>query len=472
MANSLSARVIKTMGLFGGVKVVEILCAVVRNKLLAALLGPAGVGLNGIFNRALDVVASATQLNIRQSSVRDISAARPSEQPRVISAVRWWAWVLGVFGLVVMSGASPFFSMASFHGAGMWMAFAAVGVAVMLQCVVNGEQAAMQGTERLRPLALSTLWGAVTGTTACVACYYFFGINGIVPGILVSYIAAYFCTRAFGSTKSLPRLSVKENIDIGKRFLSLGAYIAVGIIASSLAAYAFIAWIQDKEGEIVTGIYQAGYMLIVNYAGMVFTAISMEFYPRLTKVAHRPGMASVVISHEISTLMLVLVPFISVFIASAELIVRILYTSEFLACLPMITIGICGTVPRAVSYCLAYAIMARGDGRMYVATDVASSAIGLALNIVCYTHYGFVGLGWSYVAWYAIYTVITGLVCRYRYGIRLTRPTVRAVGVTALVTASSLALYMWQGWAASAVLALAATIVCARRLLSIFTSRR
>lgn len=471
MSKSLSARVIKIMGIFSGVKVVEILCGVVRNKLLAALLGPAGVGLNGVFNRALDVVASATQLNIRQSSVRDISAATAAERPSVIHAVRWWAMRLGVVGLLVMLAASPVFSIASFQSAAMWLPFAAVGIAAMLQCVINGEQAVMQGTERLRSLAMSTLWAAIIGTTACVGCYFLFGINGIVPGIIVSYIAAYFCTRAYRDRGPVIRQTVRENVDIGKRFLGLGAYIAVGIIASSLAAYAFIAWIQGRYGEDATGIYQAGYMLIVNYAGMVFSAISMEFYPRLTKVASRPRMASVVISHEISTLMLVLVPFVAVFIASAELIVRILYTSDFLGCLPMVTIGICGTVPRAVSYCLAYAIIARGDGRMYVATETASSAIGLALNIVCYRLYGMAGLGWSYVAWYVVYTIITGGVCSLRYGITLTRATVIAIAVTVAVTVASLALYMWQGWWATAVIAAIATLVCGRRLLAIFTSR-
>ena len=471
MSKSLSARVLAAMGLFSGVKVVEILCAVARNKLLAALLGPAGVGLNGIFNRALDVVASATQLNIRQSSVRDISAASASGRPRVIAAVRWWAVRLGVLGLVVMLAASPFFSMASFSKPGMWLAFAAVGVAVMLQCLVNGEQAVMQGTERLKGLAMSSLWTAVIGTAACVGCYFAFGIQGIVPGIVVSYIAAYFCTRAYRVPSPSVTMTPRENVAIGKQFLGLGAFIAAGVIASTIAAYVFISWIQARYGENVTGLYQAGYMLIINYAGMVFGAISMEFYPRLTKVAERPRMASTVISHEIATLMLVLVPFISIFIASAELIVRVLYTTEFLACLPMITIGVCGTVPRAVSYCLAYAIIARGDGRMYVLTEILSSIIGLTLNIVCYSHYGLAGLGWSYVAWYAIYTVITGAVCKLRYGIILTAPTVRAVGVTLLITAAALALYMWQGWWATAILAVTVTAVCGRRLLAILTAR-
>ena len=74
--SGLSARILKAMGLFGGVQGVGILCSVVRVKLAALWLGPAGVALFGIFNGAVDMVRSFSQLGLRSSSVRDVACHR------------------------------------------------------------------------------------------------------------------------------------------------------------------------------------------------------------------------------------------------------------------------------------------------------------------------------------------------------------------------------------------------------------
>ena len=87
----LSARVLKAMSVFGGVQMSTILCGIVKVKLIAMWLGPAGVGLFGIFNGAVDMVSSISQLGVRSSAVRDIAAARHSSSVGVtVTVVRRW----------------------------------------------------------------------------------------------------------------------------------------------------------------------------------------------------------------------------------------------------------------------------------------------------------------------------------------------------------------------------------------------
>ena len=83
--NSISRMAMKAMGIFGGVQMIGIICSIVRTKLVALWIGPVGVGLFGLFNQALDMLNTATNLGIRQSSVRDISQAHenPAEQGHI-----------------------------------------------------------------------------------------------------------------------------------------------------------------------------------------------------------------------------------------------------------------------------------------------------------------------------------------------------------------------------------------------------
>ena len=59
--------ILKAMGIFGGVQVLNILCSVVRTKLVALWIGPLGVGLFGLFNQALEMINVATNLGVRNS---------------------------------------------------------------------------------------------------------------------------------------------------------------------------------------------------------------------------------------------------------------------------------------------------------------------------------------------------------------------------------------------------------------------
>ncbi|MBD5218676.1 MAG: hypothetical protein HDS72_00310 [Bacteroidales bacterium] len=74
---------------------------------------------------------------------------------------------------------------------------------------------------------------------------------------------------------------------------------------------------------------------------------------------------------------------------------------------------------------MAFVIIARGDGRAYILTELSSAAIYLALSIPAYRYGGFAALGLAYVLWYGAYCAITCAVCLRRYGMRLRGSSLR-----------------------------------------------
>ena len=71
--SSLTVRVLSAIAMLGSAQAVNIICSVIRAKLIAVWLGPVGVGLNTILVNGSNLVSTATQLNLRDSSVRDLS---------------------------------------------------------------------------------------------------------------------------------------------------------------------------------------------------------------------------------------------------------------------------------------------------------------------------------------------------------------------------------------------------------------
>lgn len=442
--DSISAKIIKALGIFTGVQSIGILCSIVRAKLISIWIGTTGVGLFATFNSVLEMMSTATQLNIRESSVRDLSASDGDRLASTVTAVRWWVRRLGVAGALIMAALSPVLSLISFGDTDMWWNFCALSVAMFALSVSNGEQAIMQGTSMLRPLAKSTMWGAVSGTVISVPLYYFFGTGSIVPSItifsLTTMTASCLYCSARGSANP-PGL----NKSIGKKFLRLGLFLTIPAIAVTAASYVFISYLNSAYSESTTGIFQAGYTLVIRYTGIVFTALSMEYFPRISRTADRANTTSTLVSHEMMLILNVLTPLLVIFISADGLILHILYTEAFIDTLPFVTIGCLAMVFRGASQCMAYVIIARGDGRTFLITELLSVAIGLTLNITLFTRYSFTGLGVSYVLWYLIYTLIVGYVYR-GYGMRLRPRTMRQLGASAAILCAAIVLKGYGWW--------------------------
>ena len=422
--SNISRMAMKAMGIFGGVQVMGILCSIIRTKLVAMWIGPVGIGLFGLFNNALEMIATGTNLGIRSSSVRDISQAHDKSDPglisRMVTVVRKWSLWLGLAGALLTLVLAPALSQMTFGDSTHIWGFVALSVAVLLQALTNGEYAVLQGTSRLKRLASVTLWGTIVGLAVSVPLFYLLRERSILPSIL-AYAAALAAFAWLLRNREYPAasLSRRETFDMGKGFVKLGIFMTLGNFAGILASYAFNAWLNVNTSTEQVGFYQAGYTLINKYTGLILTALGMEYYPRLSKVADSRLRLRAFVSQEINVAIAVMAPVVALFILLRELVVWILYTPEFNVILTFVSWGMIGTIFRTLSWCLAFTILAKGDGKTYLWTEVASAIINLVLNIVFYRWWGLTGLGVAFLVSYLLYTIIVAVVYFRLYKLRI-----------------------------------------------------
>lgn len=83
-------NILKNTGLFGGVQALNILVGVVRNKLVALILGPQGMGLMSLFNSTTKLVGDSTNFGIAMSGVRNISRPMTRATPSASMTLSSW----------------------------------------------------------------------------------------------------------------------------------------------------------------------------------------------------------------------------------------------------------------------------------------------------------------------------------------------------------------------------------------------
>lgn len=411
--------VLASMGMFGSVRAISMFFSLVRNKLIAVVVGPTGVGLVILYNSTLDIVSSLSRLNVDQSAMRDLASGSHAEEAEIATVVNTWTFGLGIAAMILVCVLSPLLSIWSFGNMSHWWNFCLLSFVPAAYTINSGRQSIMQGLGFLRKLAAIGLVTAIGGIITTIPLVLILRENSIF-WIILSY--AVWC---FGATMyfriPFPRVAMplREIWRRGSSFVRFGAWITVGLTMGYLFNYLFVIFMNTYADTTELGIFQGGFTIINTYIGLVFSGMWVEFYPKLTAVSHSCKRVSTLTTHRMTTVALIVLPIASLFIACDELIVRIIYSEAFLDMLPYITVGICGVILRATSWCMAHAILARGDGLTYAVVETLSGVAYLTFSILGFVYLGFYGLGLAYILWYAMYWMITYYVYRVRYGYQL-----------------------------------------------------
>ena len=163
-----------------------------------------------------------------------------------------------------------------------------------------------------------------------------------------------------------------------------------------------------------------------------------------------------------------LVPIVAVMMCLRNPVVELLYSEEFLAALTFITYMLVGMVFKATSWSMAFVIIARGDGKMFMLTESASVIVGTALNMIFYYYWGLSGMGISFVLWYLIYNIIVGVVYFGRYGLRIDNSVaVHTAYAMAVVTtvAAAMEMEVWPIAVALSAISLTISAIGLKRIL-------
>ncbi len=437
MKKSLTTKVLKVIGLFSGAEAFGIICSIVKMKLVAMWLSATGVGLFGIFNTTVETVSIITGLGLRQSGVREVAKHGKSLGPvrKTAALLRSWCLLSGGLGGLLISFLAPWLSLWFFGNMDCWWQFMILAGALLLNSIIGGEQAILQGTEQFRRFARASVSGSAVGLVISIPMFRWIG-DASVPLSILAYSLSIMTFLIINRNRNIPyTLARRHDLGSGSGFVKLGGYIAVASFATNLAQMVFMSWLNREASTAEVGYFQAGNALVFRYTSLIFGAVGLEFYPRMSANSHSPRRMSLFVSHEISLLLKIFTPMLVAFVIFRRWIVEILYTADFEVILPFITIAIFTIILRSVSTCMAFSIIAKGDGKTYLLTESLDAAIGLSLNIWLYGLYGLTGIGIAQVAWYGIYALMVSGVYFCRYRLRLSRGAVAAMITASVISA-------------------------------------
>lgn len=416
--------IFKATSLFGSVQLFQIIIQIVKSKFIAVLLGPAGVGIIGLYQSGILLVQNITNMGLASSAVRDVSEAFGLKDYHrinlVITTIRRLVWGTGLLGMIALAVFSPLLSKASFGNYDYTIPFIFLSVTLLLDQISAGQKVVLQGMRKLKELAKCSVIGSTFGLLVSVPLYYLLGVKGIVPTLILNSICTLSVSWLYSRKIPVQKIeqSTKETFKQGRLMLVMGISMSLSGIFNTAASYVIRAYIQFVDGVEEVGLFQAGFMIMSTYVGLVFNAISTDYYPRLAAVNKDNSKCKEIINQQGEMASLILVPMLTICLVFMPVILNVLYSNEFVRANDYISWACIGMYLRLASWVISFSFVAKAESKLFMLNEALACSYSVVFSVIGYYLGGLTGVGIAFTLEYLVYLIQVYLIARKRYQFR------------------------------------------------------
>jgi PST family polysaccharide transporter len=414
------ARILRSSAIMGGAQVVTLATAFIRTKVVAQLMGPAGVGLAGILTAFNGNVSTLAAWGLGTSGVRLIASAPPGQTASTQAAVRKFGTTLtwlGFWATVLLFLPVSYLTF----GTGQYALELLIG-GMAVPCIIANSiwGSILQAAGHVKSLAKGQILSAFIGLFLGLPSIYFFGSVGIAISLLLA-AAAPMAFSWYVASKDCPSTGAEAlSGDLRALFDMGGGLMIVGLAAQISAYFVRFVIIKNHGPDLAAGLADAGYyQASIAIAGslpaLVFSAMGTDFFPRVA-AAKGEAEAKMLSEKQIEAGLLLALPIFTGLLTMNRLGIRILYADKFDAALPLLDWMIWGVFLRLLAWPLGYWMLARGAPRTVVIVELGSNLMMAILPLLLIPSYGLVGAAMAFFIGNLAYAAIMIAVARKRSG--------------------------------------------------------
>jgi PST family polysaccharide transporter len=405
-------QIFKSTALIGGAQVINMGIGIVRTKALALMLGPAGMGLAGLYMTATGLIGSVAGLGLNASGVRQIAEAAGTHDEtriaRTIITVRRVALISGIVGMLAVLALAPLLSRTTFGDDKHIFGIGLMSLTLLFGGISAGQGALLQGLRRLRDLAASQVLGVCFGTVVSIALVWWLRQQGIVPYLVAISAFGILLSWWFARRVPVQRVTVtwRETLVESRGLLGLGLAFTVAAFIGSGTAYLTRVLVQRQLGMEAVGIYTATWTLSSYYVGFVLSAMGTDFMPRLTAAANDHATMNRLVNEQTELGVLIAVPGVLATLTLAPWVMKVFYSGAFVQGADVVRWQILGVFLRVVCWPLGYMLIAKGKGLLFTLTELTSGVVNVGLIFLCMKLWKLEGVG---IAFALLYVFVTAL---------------------------------------------------------------
>ncbi len=368
---------LRAISIVSSSQAVNIIISIIRMKLIAVMLGPAGVGLLGVFNNIKDIGSVFGGLGLATSGVRQI--AQDSKCLDTQNKTR----KLLITSFVIQGGLSALviwlmrdiltnqFLAGSIDARDIGV----IAIAVWVGLVASAMSAVIQGMRRIADLVWVTVSGAFIGTVVGLVAVLLLEDQGLPYLVLAlalgQLISAIWFLRRIEKPVQCSAFLVQEQISKWGSMVRIGIAFMSGALLTTATLLLVRGMINQRLGTDALGQFEAAWALSITYIGFVLTAMSTDYFPRLSNAINDHKVANAMINDQLQLALILGGPLILVTIGLAPIMLNVLYSSEFSNASSLLQMMTLGNLFKLVSWSLGFTVVAKGRSGLFMLIELS-----------------------------------------------------------------------------------------------------
>lgn len=389
------SHILKYTGIFGGVQGLNILVGIVRNKFTAVFLGPSGMGLLSLFTSTANFISSATNLGIPTSGVKVLANATSDGDGEAhvphesISIVRTYSVMSACFGFLMCALLGPLLNLFTFGWGNHTLHFILLAPTIFFTVLAGGETAVLKAMGQLKALASQASLLAILSLLFSVPIYWAFGESGILVVLfLVAFCQWLLCFNFSRKVSPLYFCFSKKAIAKGVPMVRLGVAFVLAGMMNTGAEFLVRAFLNTQGDLELLGLFNAGVTIVIVYAGMVFSVLDSDYYPRLSSITGDRVAPDVVeqrslcVNRQLEMNVLLIGPIIMAMVVALPVIILVLYDSKFMGMLQMTQVAALGMLFKGIYLPIEYLPLSRGESKVFLMQESFCVVLLISCEIV------------------------------------------------------------------------------------------
>ena len=320
----------------------------------------------------------------------------------------------------------------------------------------------LKATRRLGALAKIQIYTAIISVLVSIPLYYYYGHSGVIP-VIVSMAAVTMVATIRYSYRSYPlRLQWTGSVlKSGAGMIRLGVAFVLAAAVGSASEMFIRAFLNVEGGLGDVGLYNAGFMLTITYAGMVFSSMEQDYFPRLSAVSKDVEKTNETVNKQMEVSLLLLAPMLVALLTALPVLVPLLFSNEFLPVVEMAQVAVLAMYFKVLNLPVAYITLARSKSLAYLLLETTYFVVLVVGVMAGFRMWGIWGTGLAVVIAHIAELVTVGGYAYWQFNYRCTWTIARYAGVQTAIGlvayAVSVMVEGWGYWIAEAALTLVST---------------
>jgi PST family polysaccharide transporter len=380
--------------------VVRFILGFLNIKILAYLVGPAGMAMVGQFQNFLQLGANISGLGFSNGIVKNISQHQesPSKQHLIISTALVAVFICALLvGIAVLIGAH-FFSVYIFKSDEYVSIVRFSGVYFISSSIVVIYMALLNGLEKLSRFIKINILLSTSGFVIALLAIYTYQLQGVLWAQLFLFLVAF-----------IQVIIVLKHYFKGKKIVF--SFVAL----SSLSNYGIMALVSGVLGPLtyfvirriianalsweVAGMWEGLNKISTNYIALVSMSFSYYFLPTFSRLTNYTEIRSE-IKRSLVILIIVLICGALGVYWTKGFIIQLLFTNHFKSMEGLFFWQVVGDFFKILSWVIGYLFIAKEKVKIYLYTEISSSLLQIGMA------YFFINAGFNITMYYGLENMI------------------------------------------------------------------